>query len=44
MISGGTAAISSRLVHSPWRMCPVTNIPGPVAAAVSTEPTTSAAP
>ena len=36
--SGGTAAISSKLVHSPCRMWPAMNIAGSWAAANSTAP------
>ena len=39
--SGGTAAISSRLVHSPCSTCPPMNIAELVAAAASTDPITS---
>jgi hypothetical protein len=39
--SGGTAAMSSRLVQRPWTTWPAMNIPGSCAAAESTEPTNS---
>ena len=39
--SGGTAAISSRLVHRPWIMCPAMNIAGLCAAAARIDPITS---
>ncbi len=39
--SGGAAAISSRLVHRPWKMWPAMNIVEFCAEAVITEPITS---
>jgi hypothetical protein len=42
--SGGAAAISSMLVKRPCSTCPAMNMAGPVAAAASTEPSTSALP
>jgi hypothetical protein len=39
--NGGTAAMSRRLVHSPWSTWPVMNMAGSCAVASSTEPTTS---
>ena len=41
--SGGTAAISIRLVHRPWSTWPPMNIAGFCAVAVSTDPSTSSA-
>ncbi len=38
--SGGTAAMSSRLVQRPWTTRPTMNMPAFWAAAVSTDPTT----
>jgi len=38
--SGGTAAISIRLVVRPCRMCPAMNRPGVTASAANTEPIT----
>ncbi len=39
--SGGTAAINSRLVHSPCSTCPAMNIAGSCAAATTIDPITS---
>ena len=39
--SGGTAAISSKLVHSPCSTCPTMNIAGSCAAAATIDPITS---